>query len=168
MIAAVDDVRRRGRATAWRRALRCCARWLRVEAGSQPEPADDQRRAVDDSPPARSARRTSRSGRGPTQKTPPAHSSFAKYYIALGTEIGQGDDAAQALLDLSRQCRTVSPDRVVVRTDRAAGYTYAGPSYTFRNTVCRSCQATPPRLASSTHRAHYSVVDATGNAVPAG
>ena len=93
--------------------------------------------------------------------------AFAKYFMALGTEIGLGNAPAQSLLDLStddcRLCRQVAES---FAEDQAAGYTRRGSASTFE-------EYGPPLLSGDTADVGFvytqsadQVVDQTGIEVP--
>ena len=103
------------------------------------------------------------------EKTPEGALAFAKYYIALGTEIGKGAVPSQALLDLSTpECRLCNQVAKSFSDDQAAGYKQVGGSYSFKEygPGFMSEGGNVAEIGFDYTQGAYSVVDANGQAVP--
>ena len=101
------------------------------------------------------------------EKTPEGALAFAKYYIALGTEIGKGGASSQALLDLSTpECRLCRQVAASFATDQAAGYKHIGSSSTFEEYALPRLSGDMAELGFVYAQSAYTVVDANGNDVP--
>jgi hypothetical protein len=100
------------------------------------------------------------------EKTQDGALAFARYYMSLGSEIGQGHIPAKVLLDLSTQdCRLCGKVAASFGEDQAAGFTYR-PSQTFN-------ELGPPTLSGDTAalgfvytQDAYAVLDSRGREVP--
>ena len=101
------------------------------------------------------------------EKTPEGALAFAKYFIALGTEIGKGKAPSQALLDLSTpECRLCNQVAKSYSDDQAAGYKYVGDSYTFKEYGPPLMTGDVAEIGFDYTQGAYSVVDANGQDVP--
>jgi hypothetical protein len=101
------------------------------------------------------------------EKTPEGALAFAKYYIALGTKVGQGGAPSQALLDLSTpECRLCGQVAASFATDQAAGYKHVGSSSTFEEYALPRLSGDSAELGFVYTQSAYTVVDANGQDVP--
>jgi hypothetical protein len=101
------------------------------------------------------------------EKTPQGALAFAKYYIALGTEVGQGRAPSQALLDLSTpECRLCGQVAASFATDEAAGYKHIGSSSTLKEYALPRLSGNSAELGFVYTQSAYTVVDANGQDVP--
>jgi hypothetical protein len=101
------------------------------------------------------------------EKTPEGALAFAKYYLALGTAIGQGSFPSQSLLDLSTpDCRLCAQVAASFAEDEAAGYKHVGSSHTFREYALPRVNGDTAELGFAYSQSAYTVVDANGQDVP--
>jgi hypothetical protein len=100
------------------------------------------------------------------EKTPAGALAFAKYYMALGTEIGLSDIPAQSLLDLStpdcRLCRQVAE---TFSADQAAGYRRQGSTSTFKDYGAPLLSGDTADIGFAFSQSADRVVDRQGNDV---
>jgi hypothetical protein len=101
------------------------------------------------------------------EKTPEGALAFAKYFIALGTKVGQGEAPSQALLDLSTpECRLCGQVVASFAADEAAGYKHVGSSSTFKEYALPRLTGDSAEVGFVYSQSAYSVVDANGQDVP--
>lgn len=101
------------------------------------------------------------------EKTPKGALAFARYYMAIGGEIGMGRAPASALLDLSTsECRLCGQIARSFADDQAAGYTYRGSSNTFQELGPPRLRGDQAELGFVFSQSGYTVVDAAGQEVP--
>jgi hypothetical protein len=104
---------------------------------------------------------------GARNKTPEGALAFAKYYMSLGTEIGQGDYPSRFLLDLSTpDCRLCDRVAASFAEDEAAGYKHVGSSHTFEEYALPRIAGDTAELGFVYAQSAYTVVDAKGRDVP--
>jgi hypothetical protein len=93
--------------------------------------------------------------------------AFAKYYMALGTKVGQGNVPPLALLELSTpECRLCAQVAASFAKDQAAGYRHVGSTHTFEEYALPRVSGATAELGFVYSQSAYTVVDATGKDVP--
>jgi hypothetical protein len=101
------------------------------------------------------------------EKTPEGALAFAKYYMALGTKIGQGNFSSQFLLDLSTtECRLCGRVAASFTEDEVAGYKHIGSSHTFEEYALPRIAGDTAEVGFAYSQSAYTVVDANGKDVP--
>jgi len=101
------------------------------------------------------------------QKTPEGALAFAKYYIALGDQIGSGTIPPRTLLDLSDGCGLCRQVASSYEADRAAGITYSGSTYSFKEYALPRLSGETAELGFVYSQSAYKALDARGHEVPA-
>ena len=99
------------------------------------------------------------------EKTPEGALAFAKYYMSLGTKIGEGTISANALLDLSDGCELCQQVASSYEADQAAGYTYRNSSHTFDEYALPALSGDTAELGFVYSQSAYIVVDEAGNEI---
>jgi hypothetical protein len=101
------------------------------------------------------------------EKTPEGALAFAKYYMALGIAIGQGDFSSHFLLDLSTaECRLCGRVAASFAEDEAVGYKHVDSSHTFEEYALPRISGETAELGFVYAQSAYTVVDANGREVP--
>jgi hypothetical protein len=92
--------------------------------------------------------------------------AFMRYYIGLSSHIADGSVEPQALLDLSDGCGTCARVAASYQQDRAAGLTYEGFEYTFREYGLPVITGSQAEIGFVYSQGPYEVIDKSGIALP--
>ena len=98
-------------------------------------------------------------------KTPEGALAFARYYMGLGTKIGEGTIPAEVLLELSAGCELCQQVADSYKADQAAGYIYHNATYTFDEYAPPTLSGDTAELGFVYAQSAYEVLDAEGNEI---